>query len=392
MSSLAPMQHSAPKALLSPEVIGLLVVSTNQELRRDVVSRLQSPRWAVQEAMSGAGALELLDAGEASLVLLDPALPDLRVEEFKEIVQLNYPSVEIVPINPHSGQPIVAAPSPESICFEIVRELGRGGPLRSEALVAGSSVYNDTVESDLPGFVGKAPVVQRLCATARLVAQRDTTVLITGESGTGKDLIARAIHTLSLRRLKPFVVINCAAIPEPLLEAELFGFVKGAFTGAVQSRIGRIHSAQGGTLFLDEIGDMPIGLQSKLLRFLEQGEIQRLGSCDTFRVDVRVVAATNANLRQLVQRGGFREDLFYRLSVFPIDLPPLRERMEDLLQLAHSFLAKFCPRSVSIGPEALSILQQHTWPGNVREVRNVMERASILMGQEREIRPEHIVI
>jgi len=392
MSSAAPMQHSSPKDLLSPEVIGLLVVSTNHELRRDLVSRLQSPRWMVLEAMSGAGALERLDSGEATLILLDPALPDLRVEEFREIVQMNYPGVEIVAINPHSGQPIVATPSPDSVCFEIMRELGRGGPLRSETLVAATNVYSDAPENELPGFVGKAPIVQRLCLTARLVAQRDTTVLITGESGTGKDILARAIHHLSLRRAKPFVVINCAAIPEPLLEAELFGFVKGAFTGAVQSRIGRIHAAQGGTLFLDEIGDLPLGLQSKLLRFLEQGEIQRLGSSDTVRVDVRVVAATNANLRQLVQRGGFREDLFYRLSVFPIDLPPLRERMEDLLLLAQSFLAKFCPRSISLSPEALALLQQHTWPGNVREVRNVMERASILLGQDLEIRPEHIVI
>jgi transcriptional regulator with GAF, ATPase, and Fis domain len=227
---------------------------------------------------------------------------------------------------------------------------------------------------------------------ARMVAQRDTTVLITGESGTGKDLVAQAVHRLSLRRLKPFVVINCAAIPEPLLEAELFGFVKGAFTGAVQSRIGRIHSAQGGTLFLDEIGDMPLGLQSKLLRFLEQGEVQRLGSSDTFRVDVRVVAATNAPLRRLVQERSFREDLYYRLSVFPIELPPLRDRMDDLIRLAQTFLAKFSSRNVVLSPEAASIMQQHSWPGNVREVRNVMERASILVGSGFEIRPEHIVI
>jgi DNA-binding NtrC family response regulator len=180
MSSLAPIQHGSPKALLSPEVVGLLVVSANQELRRDVISRLQSPRWVVLEAPSGAGALERIDAGEASLVLLDPALPDLRVEEFREIVQMNYPAVEIVPINPHSGQPIVATPSPESVCFEIVRDLGRGGSLRSENLVTATNVFGETVENDLPGFVGKAPIVHRLCVTARLVAQRDTTVLITG--------------------------------------------------------------------------------------------------------------------------------------------------------------------------------------------------------------------
>jgi transcriptional regulator with GAF, ATPase, and Fis domain len=227
---------------------------------------------------------------------------------------------------------------------------------------------------------------------ARQVAQRDTSVLITGESGTGKDVVARALHQLSLRRLKPFVVVNCAAIPEALLEAELFGYTKGAFTGAVQSKIGRIHAAQGGTLFLDEIGDLALGLQSKLLRFLEQGEVQRLGSNDTFRVDVRVIAATNAPLRALVQQRAFREDLYYRLSIFPIDLPPLRDRMEDLEVLMNSFLGKFCPHHVTLTSEAAALLQQHSWPGNVRELRNVIERASILVGTGREIGPEHILI
>jgi DNA-binding NtrC family response regulator len=392
MSSVMPAPRLAPPELFPSDIVSLLVVSTNSELRRDIISRLRSRRWMVQEASSGAAALEMIHAGDASLVLLDPALPDLRVDEFREILRAQYPHVEIVPINAHTGQPMVADPLPDSTCFELVKEIGRGGPLKTESFMPAASSDDVVREEGLPGFVGASASVQRLCAVARLVAQRDTTVLITGESGTGKDLVAQAVHRLSLRRLKPFVVINCAAIPEPLLEAELFGFVKGAFTGAVQSRIGRIHSAQGGTLFLDEIGDMPLGLQSKLLRFLEQGEVQRLGSSDTFRVDVRVVAATNAPLRRLVQERSFREDLFYRLSVFPIELPPLRERMDDLLRLAQCFLAKFSPRNVSLTPEAASLLQQHTWPGNVREVRNVMERASILVGSGFEIRPEHIVI
>jgi DNA-binding NtrC family response regulator len=393
MSSVIPAPHiAAASGLFSPDVVGLLVVSTNSELRRDLVSRLQSRRWSVKEASSGAAALETIDAGLASLVLLDPALPDLRVDEFREILRAQYPHIEIVPINAHTGQPMIADPAPDSTSFEVVRDIGRGGPLKTESFLPAAGEEPVRGEEGLPGFVGASPSVQRLCAMARLVAQRDTTVLITGESGTGKDLVAQAVHRLSLRRLKPFVVINCAAIPEPLLEAELFGFVKGAFTGAVQSRIGRIHAAQGGTLFLDEIGDLPLGLQSKLLRFLEQGEVQRLGSSDTFRVDVRVVAATNAHLRRLVQERNFREDLFYRLSVFPIELPPLRQRMDDLPRLAQCFLSKYCPRNVVLTPEAASVMQQHTWPGNVREVRNVMERASILIGSGFEIRPEHIVI
>lgn len=393
MSSAMVNQPFSSQDPIVPATVGVLVVSSNPDLRRELASRLRSGRWDVQEVFSGASALEKIRDGAASLILLDPALPDLKVEEFREIVEANYPGIEIIPVNSHTGQPILAAPSPDSPCFDLIQEVERCGPFRVENGSPSFTADTDgTSNSSLPGFVGSAPAVRRLCAMVRLVAQRDTTVLITGESGTGKDVIANLVHQLSLRRQKPFVVINCAAIPEPLLEAELFGFVKGAFTGAVQSRVGRIHAAHGGTLFLDEIGDLPLGLQSKLLRFVEQGEVQRLGSTDTFRVDVRVIAATNANLRKLVQERGFREDLFYRLSVFPIELPPLRDRMSDLGSLTQTFLTRFCPHNVVLSPEAVEVLRQHTWPGNVREVRNVIERASILMGPGREIRPEHIVI
>lgn len=396
MSSLrlSPQSPAATNvAVLGAGTLCLLVVSPNEELRRELMGRLQSDHWTLAEGASGAEALEKIDAGEVSMVLMDPNLPDLKVDEFKAIVQTQYPYVTVIPINPHTGQPIIATPSPDSLCFEIVRKIERGAPLRmGNAVSVGAAGEPDSVPGGLPGFIGMAPSVQRLCSVVRLVAPRDTTVLITGESGTGKDVVARAVHQLSARRLKPFVVINCAAIPEALLEAELFGFVKGAFTGAVQSKIGRIHAAQGGTLFLDEIGDLPLGLQSKLLRFLEQGEVQRLGSTDTFRVDVRVIAASNANLRRLVREHGFREDLFYRLSIFPIELSPLRERMEDLPLLTQSFLTKFCPHNVTLSPGAVALLLEHTWPGNVRELRNVIERASILVGQGREIRPEHITV
>ena len=241
-------------------------------------------------------------------------------------------------------------------------------------------------------MVGSSEPMQRVYALTRLVARRGSTVVVTGESGTGKDLVAQAVHLLSARRSHPFVVINCAAIPEPLLEAELFGYVKGAFTGAVQSRIGRIHAAQGGTLFLDEIGDMPLALQSKLLRFLEQGEVQRLGATDNFRVDVRVIAATNYDLRKLVEQHSFREDLYYRLAVFPIKLPPLRERTGDVPVLAATFARRFCASGANLSAETLNILQQHLWPGNVRELRNVIERAGILLGDSREMAPEHIIL
>ena len=377
----------------SLDAVGLVVVSPNRELRFDVAARLQSGRWSVALATSGAEALEKVESGEVSLVLLDAALPDLRVDEFKELLQAEYPQVEIVPIHPHTGQPIVGTPSPQSISFELLRHLSRSPLAPARVTPEMSEEKLEAVPPlGLPGLAGTSEPMQRVYAMARLVAQRDTTVLITGESGTGKDLVARALHQLSSRRFKPFVVINCAAIPEPLLEAELFGYVKGAFTGAVQSRIGRIHAAQGGTLFLDEIGDLPLGLQSKLLRFLEHGELQRLGTTDTFSVDVRVIAATNADLRQTVQQRGFREDLFYRLAVFPIELPPLRDKMSDLPGLAQTFLARFCPQPMTLSAEAESLLLQHSWPGNVRELRNVIERATILAGNATTITPEHIIL
>lgn len=187
------------------------------------------------------------------------------------------------------------------------------------------------------------------------------------------------------------MVINCAAIPEALLEAELFGYTKGAFTGATQSKLGRIHTAHGGTLFLDEIGDMPFALQSKLLRFLEQGEVQRIGGTDTIKVDCRVIAATNSHLKESIQRNQFREDLYYRLAVFPIAMPALRERKTDLDLLTESFISRFCP-GCSLTREARHALWEHDWPGNVRELRNVIERASLYADGRREIALEDIVL
>jgi transcriptional regulator with GAF, ATPase, and Fis domain len=226
-------------------------------------------------------------------------------------------------------------------------------------------------------MVGSSEAMRHVSRAVRRVAPRDTAVLIIGETGTGKELIAQQLHRLSPRRAKPFVVINCAAIPEALLESELFGYVRGAFTGAAQSRLGRIQAANGGTLFLDEIGEMPISLQAKLLRFLESGELQRLGSTETWHADVRVVSATNRDLRQLSAKSLFRSDLYYRLCVFPIVLPPLRDRGGDVAELATHFLHRFSAE-MRLSQAAVKRLAAYPWPGNVRELRHVIERATIL--------------
>jgi transcriptional regulator with PAS, ATPase and Fis domain len=236
--------------------------------------------------------------------------------------------------------------------------------------------------------------MQRVYRMAKLVAPRSTTVLIAGPTGSGKELVAHALHSLSPRAAKPFIVVNCAAIPETLLESELFGHARGAFTGAVQAQLGRIPAAHGGTLFLDEVSELPFGMQAKLLRFLEQKEVQRLGTAEATRVDVRVVAASNVDLAGRAGRGEFREDLFYRLAAFPLELPPLCERRADIIPLAEHFLA--CMAAALSGPcpslsgEAVRILEAHPWRGNVRELQHVMERASILVENGATVLTEHL--
>ena len=332
---------------------------------------------------------------EASEVMLVASqLPDLDATEFQDIVRAQFPEVQIISLVPIPERGAAEMAPPSSLERELRALLQVEEPAAREKLhVAAAPLQQATAASpwSWQGMIGNAALMQRVYHSARLVARRNTTVLIQGESGTGKDLLARAIHNTSAREKQPFVVINCAAIPESLLEAELFGYTKGAFTGAAQSRIGRIHAAHGGTLFLDEIGDMPYPLQSKILRFLEQGEVQRIGSADTLKVDCRVVAATNADLKTLVKTNRFREDLYYRLAVFPIRLPPLRERHEDLDSLIQGFLDRFCP-GVGIESGARAILHGHSWPGNIRELRNVIERASLFAESRREILAEDILL
>jgi len=230
-------------------------------------------------------------------------------------------------------------------------------------------------------IVGHATVMQRIFDMVRQVAKWNTTVLIRGESGTGKELIANAIHYNSPRHNGPFIKVNCAALPENLLESELFGHEKGAFSGAINQRKGRFERADGGTLFLDEIGEIPPTFQAKLLRVLQEGELERVGGSRTLKIDVRVIAATNVDLETAVEMGDFREDLYYRLNVMPITLPALRERSEDIPELAQFLvtkIAKMQSRELRLTDSAVRLLMQHTWPGNVRELENCLERAAIM--------------
>ncbi|MEN6319916.1 MAG: sigma-54 dependent transcriptional regulator [Syntrophaceae bacterium] len=228
-----------------------------------------------------------------------------------------------------------------------------------------------------PGIVGQSRIMRGIFTQIIKVAPTDSTVLILGESGTGKELVAAGIYEHSLRKGKPFIKINCVAIPESLLESELFGYEKGAFTGATSQKIGKFEQATEGIIFLDEIGDMPLTTQAKLLRVLQEKEFERIGGNRTIKVDVRFVIATNKNLHEMVRQGQFREDLYYRINVFSIDLPPLRERREDIPYLVDHFLTK-SPKQVKISPQSLQILAGYSWPGNVRELQNTIERAAVL--------------
>jgi transcriptional regulator with GAF, ATPase, and Fis domain len=342
---------------------------------------------------------------------MDGWLPDLEAREFAGQIRTMYPAVEVIGMD---GGVDGSARSPRrNELLHALREAQGGGVVADRAaykrapVVVPASVRGSEFEGKieledhreelkmmalLPEMIGSSGPMRELAELIRLVAPRGATVLIEGETGTGKEVVAKAVHRLSDRAAKPFVVLNCAAIPEALLEAELFGHTRGAFTGAVQSRTGRIEAAHGGTLFLDEIGEMPLALQAKMLRFLEYGELQRVGDNETMRVDVRVVAATHQPLEQRAQEGSFRLDLYHRLAVFPVEVPPLRARMEDLPLLAEYILTQHGQKAPKkrLRPAALERLQGHYWPGNVRELMHVLERAAILSADRMEIDADEI--
>ena len=367
-----------------------------------VVDDEESVRWALTKALEGAGyRVDLAADGpsgsaaaensDVDLVLLDVRLPgrdglavlgDLRTRrpELPVIMMTAYGTLQVaVEAMKQGAYDYIGKPFDVDEVLLVV-----GKALEAQALAREVSQLRRLTEErfDLGGIVGGSPAMQQIFKAVGKVAGTDLTVLLRGESGTGKELIARAVHENSRRQGRPFVPVNCAAIPRELLESELFGHEKGAFTGAVAARRGRFEQADGGTLFLDEVGDMDLGLQTKLLRVLQERRIERLGGEGSIPVDVRIVAATNHDLDGAVALHAFREDLFYRLNVVTIHLPPLRDRREDIPALVTHFLAAFAHEQQAapkvFAPEALGLMARYRWPGNVRELENVVKRAAAL--------------
>ncbi|MCW5558132.1 MAG: sigma-54-dependent Fis family transcriptional regulator [Verrucomicrobiae bacterium] len=369
----------------------LLVVDDEKNMRLTLETVLKDEGYEVLLAESAESALRTLSVEEVFLVISDARLGGMSGYEFLKEVVRRHPKVPVLIITAYAtprlaveaikngavdylakpfepGELIHAV----SRCAERHRLLAENAALRAQA----GEPYR------LDHLIGEASKIRELRQLIQTVAPTDATVLILGESGTGKELIAGALHALSRREGKPYVRLNCAAIPETLLESELFGYERGAFTGAHRTKRGLVEEADGGTIFLDEIGDMSRPLQAKLLRFLEDGSFSRVGGTQELKVNVRLIAATNRNIVEAIQRGEFREDLFHRLNVIQFRPTPLRERGKDVLLLAQFFLRQFAARLgrpiTGIAPAAQSALLAHSWPGNVRELRNVMERAVIL--------------
>jgi DNA-binding NtrC family response regulator len=329
------------------------------------------------------------------LVIQDPCLGEIHARTVEDVLE------QLVQVSP--GTPIVICDEAASVA-DAVRYIRLGAHDVASAGTNITAVIDAAIEfrrsqraADCSGeswrshIVGSSKAIMRTIEVIRLVGSRRSTVLISGETGTGKEMVARAIHLASPRAQQQIVAVNCNALPENLLEAELFGHVKGAFTGAIQHRVGRFEQANRGTLFLDEVGDLPLEIQTKLLRVLQEREFQRVGSSETVRVDVRLIAATNVDLVQRIRERRFREDLYYRLNVVPIAAPPLRERLEDIPLLAHHFVEKICRQEQipirRLSPETLDRLKSCPWPGNVRQLENVVEMAIALSGTREVLYP-----
>jgi nitrogen regulation protein NR(I) len=376
-------------------------VDDDPQLRQSFEKLLTEEGHTVWTAATGEAALAMVQKGLPDLVIMDVRMPGMSgLETFQAIHRLE-PRLPVIIMTAY-GTTETAIEATKLGAFDYVLkpfDIPDILSLIDQALEAGrfmrSRVEVDVVPAAALGeaLIGKSRPMQEVYKAIGRVAPTEATVLIRGESGTGKELVARAIYQHSLRAGKSFLVINCVAIPETLLESELFGYEKGAFTGAISRRVGKFEQAHGGTVFLDEIGDMPFSIQSKILRLLQEKSIERLGGRETIPVDVRIIAATNRDLEAALAEGRFREDLYFRLKVVTITLPPLRERITDIPLLAEYFLARFSAEMGIANPglteESINLLKSHHWPGNVRELANVLQKA-LIFSRGYPIRPEDI--
>jgi len=367
----------------------ILVVEDDKDLAEALTDTLELEGWQVSRAADGAAALERLEREDIALVLSDVHMERMDGHTLLQRIRTARPDLPVILMTAYATvQKAVQAMQQGAVDYLVK-------PFEAEALVQTVARHLGTVSNnagDEP--VAEDPASRRILRLAQRVADSEVTVMLTGESGTGKEVVARYIHRHSPRAARPFVAINCAAIPENMLEATLFGYEKGAFTGAHKSMPGKFEQAQGGTLLLDEISEMELGLQAKLLRVLQEREVERLGGGKPVKLDVRILATSNRDMRAEVQAGRFREDLYYRLNVFPLHLPPLRERRADIVPLARALLAQLArkmgrplPRLAAVAEQAL---QRYDWPGNVREMDNLLQRALILQ-EGRDIQPADLM-
>jgi two-component system response regulator PilR (NtrC family) len=386
-----------------PLVPKILIVDDEASYRRVLKVIFEAEGYQITTAFSGLSALEELKSNQYDLIISDVRMPDMDgialVKAVKDISQ----DVRVVMMTAFGtintareafklgADDFIQKPFNNEELKLIVKRT-----LEKQTLLNENRAFKraQRQHGSLKNIIGQSEKMQKLFAMMGKVANENATILITGESGTGKELVARAVHDLSNRADKPFIPINCGAMPENLLEAELFGFLKGTFTGATQNRTGLFESAHQGTIFLDEIGDMTTAMQVKLLRVLQENKIRAVGASVEVPIDTRVIAATNQNLKKMVENGTFRQDLFYRLSVIPLQIPALRERPEDIPDLVNHFVKKFSAKSgkkVDLPKETLQILQKRTWDGNVRELENTIERAVALTGNGEQILPEYCI-
>jgi len=376
------------------ETATILVADDDDSIRTVVTQALSRAGYEVRSTGNASTLWQWVENGDGDLVITDVVMPDENGLDLIPRIRRIRPNLRIVVMSAQNTL-LTAVKATERGAFEylpkpfdlkeLVSVVRRGLDARSKDMsLSGSRTTGEEVEEALP-LIGRSPAMQEIYRTLARLMATDLTVMITGESGTGKELVARALHDYGKRKGKPFVAVNVAAIPRELIESELFGHEKGSFTGAVSRTSGRFEQANGGTLFLDEIGDMPMEAQTRLLRVLQEGEYTTVGGRTAIQSNVRVIAATHHDLKRLIRRGLFREDLYFRLNVVPIRLPPLRERTEDIPELIRHFLGRAANEGLPwkiIEPDAIELLQQHSWPGNVRELENMMQRLAALYSEE----------